>query len=352
MKRKIVVFVLSALFLFSTHASAEVIKLKLANYFPPMHMNSALFDKYCADLNQKLAGKVEITQYKGGILLGPDKMATGVLSGITDIGFCPISYNRGRFPVMEIMEMPLGFPSSWISGHVANDFYNKFKPKELDKYKVLYLSMTPTNVVQTAKKPVRTLDDIKGLKLRANAVMGDIAKALGATPIPMPAGDMYEALRKGIIDGIYLNMETLKGFNTGEIIRYVTPPWHLGSGAVLITFMSKKKWGSLPPDVQKVISDYSTQFMERHTVEFNRIEIEGQQFFLSKGGKIIPLSNAEGAKWVKAVQPVIDDYKKSMVAKGYKAADIDKYISFIKERTIYWTKQEKARKIPSAYPHD
>ena len=103
----------------------------MANYFPPMHMNSVLLGKYCDEVNKKLAGKAEITQYTGGTLLGPDKMAAGVLTGIADIGLSNLSYTRGRFPVMEIMDLPLGFPSAWIAGHVANDFYNKFKPRLL-----------------------------------------------------------------------------------------------------------------------------------------------------------------------------------------------------------------------------
>ncbi len=58
---------------------------------------------------------MEITQYTGGTLLTAPKMAAGVETGIADIGLSHCSYSRGRFPVMEIMELPLGFPSAWIA---------------------------------------------------------------------------------------------------------------------------------------------------------------------------------------------------------------------------------------------
>ena len=91
--RKLTVFasVVSLLF-FASFAGADVIKLKLANYFPPTHMNSIMMGKYCEDLNKKLTGKVEITQYTGGTLLSATKMAAGVASGIADIGQLKYTY--------------------------------------------------------------------------------------------------------------------------------------------------------------------------------------------------------------------------------------------------------------------
>ncbi|MCX5807096.1 MAG: TRAP transporter substrate-binding protein [Proteobacteria bacterium] len=351
MKRKSILLIFIVLFLFSTHASADVIKLKMANYFPPMHMNSIMMGKYCEELNKKLAGKVELTQYTGSTLLSADKMAAGVLTGIADMGLSNLSYTRGRFPVMEIMELPLGFPSAWIAGHVANDFYSKYKPKEFDKYQVIMLSTSPINVVQTVKKPVNTPEDVKGLKLRGTGRLGDIVKAFGGTPIPVSTPEMYDSLKKGVIEGALLPLETLKGFKTGEVMRYSTASWRVGSAYCFYVVMNKQKWASLPPDVQKTITEFSKEFTERWTVEWNNIDIEGKEYFLKQGGKIIPLNEVENSKWIAAAQPVIEDYKKDLTSKGFKAAEIDGWIKFVKERIEYWTKQEKAKKIPTAYQY-
>src|SRR5512145_2081897 len=89
MRRKVVLVVVAVLFLLSIHSfghAADVIKLKFANYFPPTHMNSVMMGKFAEELNKKLAGKVEITQYTGSTLLSADKMAAGVASMVADIG--------------------------------------------------------------------------------------------------------------------------------------------------------------------------------------------------------------------------------------------------------------------------
>jgi TRAP-type transport system periplasmic protein len=354
MRRKagLTAFVVSIVFsAYSFTFAAEPAKLKFANYFPPTHMNSVMMGKFSEELNKKLAGKVELTQYTGSTLLAASKMAAGVTSGIADIGLSNLSYTRARFPVMEIMELPLGFPSSWIATHVANDFHNKFKPKDFDAYHVLMLSTSPINVVQTLNKPVKTLEDMKGLKLRGTGRLGDIVKALGATPIPIETPDLYDSLKRGVIEGALLPLETLKGFKTGEVLKYVTASWKVGSAYCFYVLMNKQKWDSLPPDVQKVIDEYSREFTEQWAVAWNNIDIGGRDFFIAQGGQIVPISDTESARWIKAAEPVIEDYKKDLISKGHKAGDIDGWLSFVRERIEYWKGQEKTQKIPTSYQY-
>ena len=115
--------------------------------------------------------------------------------------------------------------------------------------------------------------------------------------------------------------------------------------------MNKQKWNSLPLDVQKVFTDVSKEFAELYAVGFNNIDIEGRDYFIKLGGKMVPLSDAESARWVKAVQPVVADFKKDIVSKGYKAAEVDGWLSSIKERIDYWKAHEKSRKIPTPFQY-
>ena len=102
---------------------------------------------------------------------------------------------------MEVIELPLGFPSAWVGAGVANEFYDKFRPKEWDQFRPLAFCASTPAVIGTLTKPVRTLEDLKGLKIRGTGRIGDIVKALGATPMPLEIVDMYEALRRGVLDG-------------------------------------------------------------------------------------------------------------------------------------------------------
>jgi TRAP-type transport system periplasmic protein len=353
MKRKalVLVFAVSVLaFLWSTPSgAAEVIKLKFANYMPIMHINTVIMGKYVDEINKKLAGKVEVTQYAAGTLITAPKMAAGVASGIADIGLAHCSYSRGRFPVLELTELPLGASSSYVLTHVINEFYDKFKPKEWDVYHPLIFSASPPSTIQTLKKPVKSLEDLKGMKIRGTGRSGDIVKALGATTTPVEMMDMYESLKRGVIDGNMGPYEQLKSFRTGELLKYHSVAWQAGSGYTFYVIFNKKKWDSLPPDVQKVFDETAKAYIEPWSVAWNQVDLDGLEFFKQQGGTVVPIPETEIQRWVKAVEPVIADYKKDMVSKGFKGEEVDSWIKFIKERIAYWKGQEKAKKIPTAY---
>jgi TRAP-type transport system periplasmic protein len=156
-------------------------------------------------------------------------------------------------------------------------------------------------------------------------------------------------LRRGVIDGTYAPLETLKGFKLGEVEKYVTASWKVGSVFAFYVAMNKSKWNSLPPDVQKVMTEFNKEFIDRWAVEWNNIDIEGADFFKKQGGQILSLSNTEATRWVKASEPVIGDFKKDLISKGYKASEVDSWIAFVGECIEYWKGQEKAKKVPTAY---
>ncbi len=343
--------VLSVFFAVSFAQAADVVKIKFASYFPPMHAHSIIMDEYVKTLNKELAGKAEITYHTGGTLLSAPKMAAGLLSGIADIGLSHVGYTRDRFPVSEIFGLPIACPSPWIGLHVANDFFAKFKIKEWDDYHPLMFTTSATTIIHTTKKPVNKLEDLKGLKIRATGRLADLTTALGATPVPIGMPDMYESLRKGVVDGTMSNMETLKGWKTGEVIKYATTTWKVGSCDTFYVVMSKKKWDSLPPDVQKVFNAVTEEYKEKWAKLWNDIDIEGVDFFKKQGGQVIELSDAELARWSKAAEPVFADFKKDIAGKGYTPAEIDSWLSFIKERIEYWKGQEKAKKIATVYKY-
>src|SRR5271157_6074904 len=88
---------------------------------------TTLFEKFCEEIKNRTGGRVQVSYYPGGTLLTAPKMAAGVATGIADIGLSNCGYTRGRFPVMEVMELQLGYPSSYIGTYAATDFYEKFK---------------------------------------------------------------------------------------------------------------------------------------------------------------------------------------------------------------------------------
>ncbi len=352
MRKSVIVCVLMSVFIIMSCISAraaEVIKLKADNYLPTTHKMSLLTDKFCQEIKKRTNGRVDITYYPGGTLLTPVKMFNGITTGIADIGVSHIQYTRGRFPVTEVFDLPLGFPSGWVATQTSSDFYNKFKPAEWDAVHVLYLNTSGPLIIETVNKPVKTMEDIKGLKIRGTGQMTEVLKALGALPVPLEMPDVYEALRRNVLDGIMVDTSTLKYWRFAEVVNNVTTSWQLGTGITFYCVMNKNKWNSLPPDIQKIFTEVATETKDAQGALWNEMDIEGRDVFKAKGGQWIALSDAEAARWIKAVEPVIGAYKKDMVAKGFKASDVDSWLSYIKERTGYWRKEEKARKIPSPF---
>ncbi len=313
--------------------AAEPIKLKFANYFPVIHKNTVFGQAFCDEIKKRTGGQVDISYYPGGTLLTAPKMAVGVSTGIADIGMAHCGYSRGRFPVMEIMELPIGSPSAYISTHVANDFYDKFKPKEWNAYYPLMFSTSPPAILQTVSKPVRTLEELKGMKIRGTGRIGDLVKTLGATPMPIEMVDLYESLRRNVIDGNFGPMEQLKGFKIGEIIKYTTACWKIGTSYTFYVVMNRAKWDALPPDIKKIFQETANEFKDKWAVQWNEIEIEGVQFLKSQGGQIIPISDAEAARWVQASQPVIGEFRKDLIGKGFSEKEVDSWLAFVKRRS-------------------
>jgi TRAP-type C4-dicarboxylate transport system substrate-binding protein len=182
--------------------SADVIKIKIANFFPPPSNQSKITEQFGKDLEKRSGGRIKVQYFAGQSLLKAPAIYKGIESGITDIGYAHVYYTPGRFLASEGLGLPLGTPSGFVAAHVAWDFYQQFKPKEWDKVKLLALHGNAPSMI-ISKKPVKKLEDLKGLAIRAPGTPGEIIKALGGNPTPTPMMETYDSLAKGVNEGVY-----------------------------------------------------------------------------------------------------------------------------------------------------
>ncbi len=328
-------------------AKDAVINLKFSNYFPPVAQQSKICEEFIKDLEERTGGKIKVQYFPGGSLLNGPGMLKGVESGITDIGLAHIQYNPGRMPVSEACDLPHAFPSGWVASHVVNDFYFKFTPKEWDKVQPLFFFANgPSILVLT--KPVKTMDDLKGLTIRAPGPIGEVVKALGGSPAPTPIVETYDAMSKGVIQGAYVAMESLKTFRFAEVAKYVTNAWHVGSTYTFYVVMNKRSYSSLPPDVKAVFDELAGEYSERLALLWNGIDIDGMLTAKEKNVEFTDLSKDEFDKWQKTADVVTVDYVNKMKSAGFKEDEIQGWLKYIAERNDYWTKKQIDLKIPSA----
>lgn len=97
------------------------------------------------------------------------------------------------------------------------------------------------------------------------------------------------------------------------------------------------------------MTEVAMEAKDKQAALWNEMDIEGRDLFLSKGGQLIELSDAEIQRWNEAVKPVIKNYKKAMVSRGFKESDVDEWLQFIQDRIAYWKAEEKRRGIPNPY---
>jgi len=303
-------------------------------FFPPVHKNSILAQKFADEVNARTNGRVKITVFTGGTLTKAPQVYDGVVNGLSDMGMSVVSYTMGRFPAAEMVELPHGYLNGYVSTKVANDFYNEFKPKEFDDVHVLYFHAHGPSVIFSVKKPVRQIEDLKGMVIRSTGVGASIIQALGGKGYGAAQNEAYELMSKGTIDGSYTPRETLEGWKQAEIVKYVTECPEVGSTANMFVVINKAKWDSLPPDIQKVFTDVSNEWIEKHAKTWTWYDISGLQFFKTfEGREVIELSPEEAAKWVKATQSLKDKYITERDAKGLPAEQYEKYLM---ERAEYW----------------
>jgi TRAP-type C4-dicarboxylate transport system substrate-binding protein len=300
------------------------IKLNYSIFFPASHRNSVLAAEWGKEVEKRTGGKVQVTLFYGGTLTPADKCYDGVVKGISDLGMSVLSYTMGRFPLSEVLDLPLGSKGGVVSTRLVNDFYNKFKPKELDDVKVMYLHGHGPGLLHT-KTPVRTLEDLKGMKIRATGTSALVVSALGAAPVAMPMSDSYDALSRGVTQGILCPTESLQGWKLGEVVKYSTLDYGAAYSITFFVVMNKAKWSSLPADVQKTIEQINTEWIDKTGAAWDEMDKAGGAFAANLGTTVIPLSAEETARWQKAVEPILDAYVKDKAAKGLAAAEALKF---------------------------
>jgi TRAP-type C4-dicarboxylate transport system substrate-binding protein len=296
-------------------AEEKPIEISFSNFFPAPHNNSILAEEWAKAVNEKTGGKVKVTLFHGGTLTPAAQVYDGVVKGLSDMGMSVLSYTRGRFPLTEIIDLPLGYKSGYAATLVANAYLNKFQPKEFADTQVMFLHAHGPGLLHT-KKPVATMADLKGMKISCTGLSAKVAEKLGAVPVAAPMPERYDSIQKGVTDGGMFPLESLKGWKLGEVVQNTTLNYGSAYTTTFFVVMNKEKWASLSPDVQKAIQEVNGQFVEKFGHGWDQIDKEGLEFAVSKGVKTITLSADEDAKWVVAVKPIFDEYVANMKSKG------------------------------------
>lgn len=239
--------------------AADTINLSYGGLFQPSHPMSRATQLWIEKIEKETQGRVKIKPFWAGALYKPKESVLELAKGVADIGDCSGAYAPTGFNFEKSMRMVLWGVND---RHLARKVYYEAMAKypELEKeftdagIKVMaYASIPPYNML-LARKRIRTVDDFKGLTVKASGDLAKLATELGGEGINMPMSETYTALQKNTIDAAIAPYETMKTFKFAEVIKYAleldlaaAPAGHWG--------FCLKSWNKLPKDIQKVFED-------------------------------------------------------------------------------------------------
>lgn len=293
-------------------AFAENVTLRMSTWLPPKHhVVSDALPTWIKAVSDASGGTLTIKIDPAPIGKPPAQYDI-VRDGAADMAYHVMAYTPGPFEIARGVELPFLSPNAEIGSQAAFDWYDRNIgfDKEFKDVKVVTLMVHGPGAVHS-KKPIKTLEDIAGVKLRVGGGGVRMSEALGATPVAMPAPKAYEAIQKGVADGALFPFESIKGFRLGELLDY-----HLEIPGGLYTtpfavVMNRAKFDSLSDDHKKVLTDLGGVEGARILgAGWDRADVAGREAALAQNGTISVISDAELARWNEKIAFMNDDWIK------------------------------------------
>ncbi|MBW2066863.1 MAG: TRAP transporter substrate-binding protein [Deltaproteobacteria bacterium] len=310
----------AAIFFGAQATQARELQLTFMHYFPANHfVHTKIVQPWTELLEKESRGQVKFTLYPAAALAKPPDFFDAVVAGSVDIVIGYSGYTPGRFPISDVSGLPfMGYTSDMCASKTFMELWKTVPEirKEWRAVKILWFGTEPPSQLHTAKQPVRTLKDMKGLKIKIGGRPAPYLKSLGATPIAMASPEVYDALAKGVIDGAIYPWEAIQGWKLGDLVYYHTVLNFYANP--FFVAMNQEKWNSLPTDLHKLFDkyagDYGTELWAREWDKGNNKALE----WLKKDPKheIITLSDSELERARQLEKPHYDAWKKVAKKKG------------------------------------
>lgn len=292
----------------------EVTTLRLSHFWTNTSaMNNELLEPWAKKIKEESGGRLVVEIYPSGTLSKPDATYNAIAKGTIDAGIHVQGYTAGRFPLTQVTELPgLSNSASQMSCILQTLYDDGDISSEYEDTHPIFMIGTGPSVLHTINKPIRKPDDMKGMRIRhPSDIAANIIEKAGASPVGLPASDLYTSLQRGVIDGMSLPWSPTGSFNLIEVVKYHTNI-PIYSSSLLLT-MNKDKYEGLPADLKKVIDNNSGMPMALISGEIFVGE-DGRSLddAKAKGNTIIdipdPFSDPEWDKVLQeATQKYIDD---------------------------------------------
>jgi TRAP-type C4-dicarboxylate transport system substrate-binding protein len=297
---------------------SKAIELKISHFMSPKHIqHSSVLEPFAEEVKTLTEGRVKATIYSGGALGSPVSQYDMASTGVTDIAFSLQGYTPGKFPLSSVTEVPFMASSAKEGTELLWNLYSKF-PEIQDEYKenkVLWIFTNDPDQIFTTKKEIKTMDDLKGLKIRTPSPASNaVVEAWGAIPIFTPMNEAYDAMQKGVVDGMMAPYASIPNFKLYEVTKNITEgSFYITNFAVT---MNKESWNSLSSKDKEIIDGLLDKYRKLAGDSFDKAGEMGKKLAKEKGVIINNLSEEEKEKFKSALDNVNKQWVKDMEKKG------------------------------------
>ncbi|MEI7806441.1 MAG: TRAP transporter substrate-binding protein [Hyphomicrobiales bacterium] len=303
--------------------SAQEITLKFSHYIPPNHgIQVDLIEPWAKALSEKTKGKVKVEIFAVNSAFGnAARQADQVKAGVIDIAFGLRGIPRGRFERTSVIELPFMVKDAGAGSRVLWELYKDGTIKaDYEGFKVLGLMTHHGGLIHTVNKPVRTPDDLKGMRLRTPSdAVSAMLEAQGASPVGLPPAQIYENLQKSVIDGVVTTWDLVAAIKLNELLKYHSDGKFYTAAFYIV--MDQKRFDELPADVRAAIDELSGDaLVAKFGGWWDKWDAAGLADSKAKGHEIITLNDAERAKWREQLKPMVEKYLTELEGKGIKDA--------------------------------
>jgi TRAP-type C4-dicarboxylate transport system substrate-binding protein len=316
-------------YLGSAARAQAVTTLRLHHFLPPVsNAHAKLLAPWARKVEAESQGRIKIDIFPAMQLGGtPVQLFDQARDGVADIVWTLPGNTPGRFPTTEVFELPfIASKRGIVNARAAQEFADMHLKDEVKDVKMLAYWAHDAGVIH-ANKAVRTMDDLKGLKLRnPTRLAGEALKALGATSVGMPIPQVPESLAQRVIDGAVIPWEVVPAVKVQELVRFHTeiPGSPTLYTASFFLAMNKAKYDGMPADLRAVIDANSGQAFAAMAGPMwdNEATAVSAMVRARSGNTISSISEEEKGRWIKATEPVLAAWTEQVKARGLDGAKL------------------------------
>lgn len=309
--------------LFVSPVAAQEITLKFSHYVTDRHgLQQDFIEPWAKELAARTNNKVKVEIFPVTSAFGnAARQADQVKAGVIDIAIGLRGIPRGRFEKSSVFELPFVVSNAGAGSRALWEMYKDGTlASDYAGFKVLALFVHHGGLIHTVNKPVKSLEDLKGLRLRTPSdAVSAMLEYLGASPVGLPPAQIYENLQKNVIDGVVTTWDLVGAIKLNELIKHHTDA-RLYT-AVFYVVMNEAKYNSLPADVKQAIDDTTGDVLvAKFGPWWDKWDAAGRADAVARKNDIIVINEPTRAIWRERLKPMIDKYLAGLEAKGVKDA--------------------------------